>query len=397
MYFSGQFAIDPADMTEIVAKAPTKVFSRMARAIPHRVGDVTSERETFAAAAILQRLNMTMRAVGVDNIIHLSCDDQVVYDDTEGIADDFRTALIAFARSRRPDEGGRFEVLTLALEHSSELLQYLLEIEVLRTHQTGAPPIEIRVNAVFGELASTGGTISDASRRKLDELTGDQQWYDSAQQQAAAEFGLFMDSLEEACRTHLRVDRLSRSENIKVIKRSTTRRGSASHAECHDPIFYEGYHYEDRSAYLWHWSDYCFRNQCVARDCQLVDESGQMISVLDDEGLVVETEPDGEDPAAEADTSAPAETGAECEDAQAECGDAQAESIPAEQSEPHDIDSAPDEAFAASDDSRSTSSQGGWLSSLFGGSDSGGWFGSESDGGGDSDGGGCGGCGGCGE
>lgn len=394
MYFSGQLTVDPNDITEILQARPTKGFFRLARQISQDVEDKTAERETFAAVTILQRLNMALRSAGVTNVVHLSRDGVLIYDDREGVDDDFKAALIAFGKQAAAKSRKSFQVLTLVLEHSGELLDYLIEIEVTKMHRVGESPIRITVNGVFREFISEDGQLTLASRTRLSSLVKDQAWHDAAKSAASEEFELFLDGLDAACQTHLHADHLSRSFRARILRpgNEQNRESAQTHYHdhyYHDPLFYDDYHWRSRSDYVWHWSEECERHECRISDCEIVDESGTVLtdcgsaeSVMSEEGVVavnehnneaadVEVEPDvsGSDAATEID-------GAAAVDAEMTNVDLTGENL-----------SAP-ESF------------GGWLSSVFGfdgGGDGGGWGGdgdSGGDGGGGDGGGGCGGCGG---
>ncbi len=368
MYFSGQIAVDPSDITDIVRNQPTKGFLRFARAISHRVEGRTAERESFAAVSILQRVNMALRAVGVTNILHLSCDDAIIYDDREGADNDFKDALIAFGRHSAGDKKHDFEVLTLALEHIGDLLKCLVEVEILRTHEVGVPPIEIRVNGVFSEFEGKDGELTDETAARFDELMPDQEWYNAVQHEGEKEFCQFLDTLEEAFQDHLSADRLTREHQTKVLEPGSRRRRT-SRSGRREPLFYDGYHWEEERVYVWHWSPYCRRHHCTMHHCQVVDEDGDVLAEYDSEGALTSEDDTADDQGG----SINSETSIDESPHEDECYDTEPESAIAD--DPVSVDN-------------SSGGGGGWLSSLFGG-DGGGW--GDSDGG---DGGGCGGCGG---
>ena len=84
MYLSGQIAVDPSHVTDIVKTKPTKGFAKMAHFLTGGLVSKKEEQETFTAVAILQNINMVLRAVGVNNIVKLAKDDVTFYEDTEG-------------------------------------------------------------------------------------------------------------------------------------------------------------------------------------------------------------------------------------------------------------------------------------------------------------------------
>ncbi|MFT5323157.1 MAG: hypothetical protein ACI8P0_001003 [Planctomycetaceae bacterium] len=399
MYFSGKLAVDPNDLTEIVKLPPTKAFFKLAEELSQGLNDRTAERETFAAVTILQRLNMAMRAVGVTNIIHLSKDGVPVYDDREGVDDDFKQAIIAFGQQAVGGERREFEVLTLALEDSGELLDYLIEIEISSLHRVGEFPIQLTINGVLRAFAAEDGDLSEDSQNRLAELMKDQQWHDDVQFTAEQEFEGFLDRLDSACQTHLCADRLSRSSKTKVLHAGVNRK-SRDYGADSDPVFYDDYHWNDRSGYLWYWSDSSRTHECRLSNCEVVDENGQILAecgsggaVIDSDGVIQSVDDCSEDDVEEVDIAS--------EEISDDVVESEIEVAAASIASVDDVASKSESAASGSE------SSGGWLSSFFGlgnsgGGDSGGggWFGagdgdSGGDGGGDGGGGG-GGCGGCG-
>ena len=165
MYFTGKLAVDPNDLTEFVNLPPTRGFLRLARQLSQGLNDRTAERETFAAVSILQRLNLAMRAVGVTNIVHLSKDGVLVYEDREGVDNDFKQAIIAFGQQSHGSQRREFEVLTLALEDTGELLDYLIEIEITSLHRVGEFPIQLNINGVLRAFQAKDGELSGDTQK----------------------------------------------------------------------------------------------------------------------------------------------------------------------------------------------------------------------------------------
>ncbi len=395
MYFSGKLAVDPSDLTEIIKMRPTKGFFRLAKELSQGLNNQTAERETFAAVTILQRLNMAMRAVGVTNIIHLSKDGVLVYDDREGVDDDFKQAIIAFGQQAVGGERREFEVLTLALEDSGELLDYLIEIEITSLHRVGEFPIQLTINGVLRAFAAEDGELSGDSRDRLAELMTDQKWHDDVQISAEHEFEGFLDRLDSACQKHLWADQLSRSSKTRVLHAGVNRK-SRDYGSGSDPVFYDDYHWNDRSEYLWYWSDSSRTHQCRLSNCEVVDENGQILAECSSTGAVIDGDGviQSEDGCPEDDVE---EVGIESDETSDDAVESEIEVAAASIASVDDVSSESESAAGGSE------SSGGWLSNFFGLGDSGGgggWFGEgDGDSGGDSggDGGGCGGgCGGCG-
>lgn len=389
MYLTGHLAVDPSDVTELVQTGPTKGFRRLARMMMSGLNDERAERETFAAVTILQRINMAMRALSVTNIVHLSKDDHVVYDDQDGVEDDFRLALREFARQTDDEQRREFDTLTLVLEHVGNLLDYLIRIEIRRLHPVGECPITFEINGVFREFATPHDELTPESEQQLSDIFEDQEGYDAVQSSAETEFSDFLDDLEESCRNHLHVDELFRTSRTRILSPTHSREPRYCDGLT-DPMFVPYYHWDYRTAYVWDWSDRCRDSNRTVSNCELVNEEGEVLATCGAEGVMLSDEVANEStasPAAE-ESSADDETPTSDESAHDVTGEAAVtEELP-------EIETSAAEVATPSN----------WLTDLLGGGSDDGesrsWFSfGDSDGdsvadSGSSCGGGCGGCGG---
>jgi hypothetical protein len=378
MYFTGHMTVDPNDITEVVQARPSKGFFRLAQQISRGLEDKNAERESFAAVSILQRVNIALRSLGITNILHLSKDGYLVYEDKAGVEDDFKLALIEFGRNTDAEQRREFRVLTLALEHPGELLEFLIEIEIVKLHRVGEFPINITVNGVFREFVTSDGQLSENAKSGLAAVFQTQSGHDAVQSAAEVEFREFMSQLEIACQSHLRVDDLHLETKTKVLKRKRKRRRrGVLRGGLTDPIFYEHYHWHDHTVYVEQWSDHYDAENCMLHHCEVIDEDGTVVAEV------------GEDHQSLDQNAAEYFEGATSEDASNH-------EYEVESSGEFENEQGSDASLEVGTSSDDQSSSGGWLSGLFGGGDgdsNSGWFWGSGDTG-DDGGSSCGGCGG---
>lgn len=377
MYFTGHMTVDPNDITEIVQARPSKGFFRLAQQISRGLEDKNAERESFAAVSILQRVNIALRSLGITNILHLSKDGYLVYEDKAGVEDDFKLALIEFGRNTDAEQRREFRVLTLALEHPGDLLEFLIEIEIVKLHRVGEFPINITVNGVYREFFASDGQLSENAKSGLAAVFQTQSGHDAVQSAAEVEFREFMSQLENACQSHLRVDDLHRETKTKVLKRNRRRRGFLR-GGLTDPIFYKHYHWHDHTVYVEEWSDHYDAENCMLHHCEVIDEDGTVVAELGEDHESLDQD------------------AAECFEEATSEGASNDESE-VESSGEFENEQGSDVSLEVGTSLDDQSSSGGWLSGLFGGGDGDSnsrWLWDSGDEGGSSCGGDCGGCGG---
>ena len=178
MYLRGTLSIDPSQITEIAVKKPTRAFGKMLHFMTMGLVNEKEERETFTALAILQTMNVVLRARGISNIVRLSCDDVDFYLDEEGKTDDLKAALESFETQKKSKAQGVFETLHLVLEHHDDELDYLIAIDIVRVHKVGEYPIQIVVNGIPPEFASEENTTAADLEKRMKSVFRSQKNYD---------------------------------------------------------------------------------------------------------------------------------------------------------------------------------------------------------------------------
>jgi len=312
MYLSSEFRIDPSLLTEINLVKPTKGFAKMAFYLTGGLAKEKEEQETFAAVSILQQINISLRAIGVTNIIRLSKDDEVLYEDKEGKEDDFKEAIDKVGERMAETNVDLFTTLSLILEHSDEDLVYVIEILINRTHGVGEYPIVVKLNGLaneFGVRAKKADrqTATAVKRRLKQEVFGSQEQYDVFVEKTRAKFESFVNGFQKAICDHMQVDHVDkptdkdgRWSDVSLIRpngRVKSLRDLPNNFY-HDPVFYGLPGMETAFFYAWIWSELCHDNNINCHDCWIVDENGADVLEVGDSGFdagVVDTlNPDAE-------------------------------------------------------------------------------------------------------
>ncbi|MEO2030304.1 MAG: hypothetical protein ABGZ23_30940 [Fuerstiella sp.] len=287
MYFHGTLSIDPSQMTDIELVKPTKAFGKMLHYMTLGLSSGEEERETFTAVGILQQFNRAFRSLGITNVLRLARDDEDYYLDQEGREDDLKQAMAAFHQHDSSTGQQAFNTLRLVLEHEDESLKYLLQIEVQRTHKVGEHPILVTLNGLMKDMCVDSEQDDAAVRYLLSPHFESQQAYDSCTDGHKAHFDSFLNQIEQAICEHIGVDRVSRSSESHLIRPSkpVKRRDQWQRSDGYDPVYYGYYEHDDYFYYSWMWSDMCHQNNIHCHDCFVVDDQGQTVFEVGEEGF----------------------------------------------------------------------------------------------------------------
>lgn len=292
MYLSATMTIDPSQLTHIRRK-PTKGFRRFAELLTGNLLTKNEEHETFTALSIMQEINVVLRSIGVTDVVKFSKDDQVVYDDSASTSsDDMADAIESLSREMN-FSGGRFDKLSLMLEHHLRTIALVIEIRILRVHPIGVYPIQIAVNGLDAEFQSVDG--QQTLDQRLEQVFQSQQSYDDYMESKRSEFEDFIQQLEEAFQNRMRIDDLNRRVYANIVRpgldsdrRIPDRKGTGADARIDadgPPIMQRYSNNSDSLMYLWMWSNWMHSHNTYCRDTTIVTESGQPVFCVGDEGF----------------------------------------------------------------------------------------------------------------
>lgn len=289
MYLSATMTIDPSHLSQLRRK-PTKGFRRFAELVTGNLLSKKEEHETFTALSIMQEINICLRSIGVTDVVKFSKDDQVLYEDqASSDSDDLPAALDSLARGRT-SQGAIFSSLSLLLEHHLSTIALIIEIKVARVHDIGVYPIQIAVNGLDAELQTADGP--KALNERLDDVFASQQTYDAYTESKKAEFEAFIEQLEQAFRSRMKVDNLHRRVYTNIVRPGLTPASSVRGADesvgstpAYAPMFQRFHGGADSLMYLWMWSSLMHSNNTYCRDTTIVSEGGQPAFSVGHEGF----------------------------------------------------------------------------------------------------------------
>lgn len=292
MYLSATMTIDPSHLTQLRRK-PTKGFRRFAELMTGNLLSKREEHETFTALSIMQEINISLRSVGVTDVVKFTKDGEVLYEDASSSnTDDLPTAIDTLAGRRTP-RGESFSSLSLLLEHHLPTIALIIEIKISRVHEIGVYPIQISINGLDAELQTSDSskTLND----RLEEVFNSQQTYDNYTESKKAEFEAFISQLEQAFRSRMRIDNLHQRVYTNVVRPGLTPSRTPSRTSSVDPAYdttagrapmlqrYDGG--SDSLMYLWMWSSFMHSNNIYCHDTTIVSESGMPAFNVGSEGF----------------------------------------------------------------------------------------------------------------
>jgi len=376
MYMNAYVDIDPSHLTKIRRK-PTKGFRRFAEIVSLGLLSEKEEQETFTAIAILQEINVALRALNITDVVRFTKDDKIIYDDQDGRdTDDMGIILQEFSR----EEGlgpTVFESLSLLLEHHLPDITLIIDVRIRRTHIRGGYPIQIAVNGLSTEFQ--GYENEQLLNSRLEQSFANENAYQAIESKLREQFDKFMLSLELAVRQKMMIDEVRYSSSLKILRPSNQNTSNAlstqpvnqldtNSSSNSDPVFQRYSSHSDAFAYCWLWSSFMHSHGTHVHDATLVDERGGHLMTVGPDGFNAgeSTALDPNTPFVESDASIYGEVNSELSDSSAKMG-----------------------GFFGDD----TSTDSGWLSSfgLEGSGDAGDHGGGDSGSGCSSCGGGCGG------
>lgn len=286
MYLSGKITIDPSQLTHLDRVKPTKGFARFAHMLTGGLVTTQEERETFCAVTILQQINRVMRSLGIDNVVRLAKDETVFYQDTQGKEQDIKEAFQSFSEKAHAEDIHGFNTLDLVLEHHTAELSFLIDIRIYRTHRVGEHPIQITINGIPRQLSELK---NESDRGHLESIFDSQQTYDDFVTIQRDRFASFLVDMESAFQEHMKVDKVSVTSALKIIRPSqrVNRPDDVPRSSdtFYDPMYDDEHGFDDMFFFAWLWAELCHSNEIQCHDCTIVDSNGADILIVGADGF----------------------------------------------------------------------------------------------------------------
>ena len=288
MYLNARLTVDPSAVTQLVKTKPTRGFGRLAGALSGGLKSSQEEQETFSALTIIQQLFMVLRSLGINDIVRISKDQEVLFDDVTGKPDDLKPALEQTIKKLGKQRLQVFESLTLVLLHNTQDQTCLLQLQVRRTHAVGEHPLQLVVNAFPREFSAKEGEQSVSL--KLSEVFRDQSRYDDFLARQRKGLATFLEQVRKAFQARMQVDAVEVSTSVKIVRPQNRiseigQLPLASHNPQADPAFSGCFGTEAAFFYAWLWADLCHQQNIRCSNCLVVDGDGELLETLDARGV----------------------------------------------------------------------------------------------------------------
>jgi predicted RNA binding protein with dsRBD fold (UPF0201 family) len=272
-------------------------------------------RAALEAAALVDAARRALQRLGVNNAISLVIDDQVLFQDREGKADDLGDLFLAF-HEHASVFGKEFQLLRLASEHEEAGLHYVIEVVARGTHPESEAAGKIVVSGRIRDFEPRRGEDAEAYRRRVEPLTTQASLYEAHRRQ----FDSFVARVAEAVRVTLPEARVEVRSADAMIVRPSTRPAPRRRAEDDSPtsprydpheMYYPNPYGGLLGALMWT----SIFSMAMPPPITVINQQGDPVGTTQD----VDPDPDAADAAADAD--ADADVGADAADADMDAGD----------------------------------------------------------------------------
>lgn len=129
-------------------------------------------RASLEATAIVETIREALRSLGATNAVSLVIDDQVLFRDREGRADDFGDLFLAFHENSAVF-GGSFRLLRLAAEHQEAGLHLVMETIARSEHPADEPAARVVVSGRVRDFEPRPGEEAESYRQRIEPLARD--------------------------------------------------------------------------------------------------------------------------------------------------------------------------------------------------------------------------------
>jgi hypothetical protein len=212
MRLTGQLAI--VIDGQRVLRDPT-FWERVKKGLGARIDlDSGKVQNSLEASSVIDVFRRAIGKLGVNNALALVIDNTVIFQDTDGKADDLPDLVLAF--SEHADVFGKgFEELKLAAEHREAGLHLVIEARARTVHKKTEPAAIVTVSARIAALEPVAGESADAYRVRVEPLTSDKALFETARLQ----FDSFVHRLESTLKSYFPGDKVeAREVGAKLVK-----------------------------------------------------------------------------------------------------------------------------------------------------------------------------------
>lgn len=156
------------------------------------------KRASIEATALVDGVRTALSKLGVNNAVSLVIDDQVLFEDREGKADDLGDLFVAFHNAASVFGQG-FKMLRLAAEHVEAGLHLVFEIIALSEHPADKAAARIVISGRITDYEPRTGEDAEAYRRRIEPLVKDATLLEASRRQ----FESFVSRVSDAVRASM--------------------------------------------------------------------------------------------------------------------------------------------------------------------------------------------------
>lgn len=179
--------------TSVVLRDPTfleKLKSKLGGKVDLDTGRVKNELE---ATAVVDQVRRALGRMGVGNALSLVIDDQVIFQDSDGKADDLPDLVLALSEHASVFGKG-FRELRFAAEHEEAGLRLVIETRAYSEHANTAPAAVLSIGGRVAALEAKKGESAEAYRARVEPFTKDAGLFETSRHA----FEAFVHRLERA-------------------------------------------------------------------------------------------------------------------------------------------------------------------------------------------------------
>jgi hypothetical protein len=218
--------------SNVVQRNPS-LLEKMKRGMGGRINLDTDEVENqLEATAIVDAARRALARLDVGNALSLVIDDTVIFQDTDGKADDLPDMVLAL--SEHSSVFGRgFKELRFAAEHEEAGLHLVIETRARTRHKREEPAAVVSIGGRIKALEPQKGETAEAYRARVEPLTRDAALFETAK----LSFESFAARLRDALRAVMPEATVDEKEPearlVKAPERSPTAPENASRQPMH--------------------------------------------------------------------------------------------------------------------------------------------------------------------
>jgi hypothetical protein len=265
MYLSQTIKVNLTQENADILKKPSKVFNKIKAVF---VGGMTptEQRQATVMLSVLQRLNIALRKAEFDELISISANNKLLYENNVGATASLEQGSIALSDGF--DSGDIKQVNTLALTVDAEIanLRFLTHVKVNRKPKTGDSPVTIDLYGFISEFKKQPNEseqeLGIRVKQAIDSAWGDKLQRDSKLALLEQEFKTQVKKLQDELN-----DVFPAQSETAILERRVKKDKFTSKHDYHTS------RYADYYAYIPFYFMYGFDNNPVEEEGYTLDES----------------------------------------------------------------------------------------------------------------------------